>query len=162
MQSVRNSRRTMIPQPQVMMAPLIDVVFLLLIFFMLVTKFLAPSINVDLPKSVSADVREDRAIHLGIDYELNLFIGEEKKEWETLVDALIAAKESDNPQIVRIKADKSVPIEYVVRAIDAVREAGLKTVALEAETPNPNDFTVSESSDERDKRKHVGSKNGDD
>lgn len=161
MRSARNSRRTKMPLPQVMMAPLIDVVFLLLIFFMLVTKFLAPSISVDLPKSVSADIREERAIHLGIDNELNLFIGEEKRDWASLVDSLIAAKDADNPQIVRIKADKSVPIEYVVRVIDAVREAGLKTVALEAETPNPSDFPASESSDKKDARKQRNSEDGD-
>jgi biopolymer transport protein ExbD len=131
------SRRTKLAAPQVMMAPLIDIVFLLLIFFMLVTKFLTPSINVDLPKSVSADIREERAIHLGIDKDLNLFIGEEKADWATLVESLNAVRERENPQIVRIKADKTVPIEYVVRAIDAVREAGMKTVALEAETPRP-------------------------
>ena len=136
------SRRTKLPAPQVMMAPLIDIVFLLLIFFMLVTKFLTPSINVDLPRSVSADIREERAIHLGIDKDLNLFVGEQPADWTTLVATLNAVKEAEHPEIVRIKADKTVPIEYVVKAIDAVREAGMKTVALEAETPRPESFST--------------------
>ena len=127
-----------------MMGPLIDIVFLLLIFFMLVTKFLTPSINVDLPRSVSADIREERAIHLGIDKDLNLFVGEQAADWTTLVATLTAVKEAEHPEIVRIKADKTVPIEYVVKAIDAVREAGMKTVALEAETSRPQQFGASD------------------
>jgi len=145
LRALRVQRRKLLPASGVMISPLIDIVFLLLIFFMLVTKFLSPTIDVDLPKSVSADLREERSIHLAIDRELNLFIGESQVQWENLITALKDAKESDHPEIVRIRADKTVPVEYVIRAIDAVRAAGLKTVALEAETPRPDESSGGES-----------------
>lgn len=133
--SARRLRRRGAPAPQLLLAPLIDIVFLLLIFFMLVTKFLTPSINVDLPRSVSAEITEEKAIHLTIDSEYELYLGEERIAWDSLVPALKALSEKEKPEIVRIKADKDVPIRIVVRAIDAVRAAGLKTVALETEAP---------------------------
>lgn len=101
---------------------------------MLVNRFLAPSIDVELPRSVSASITEEKAIHLAIDSGLSLYVGDSKVEWDALTGVLAAIRERDDPKIVRIKSDKTVPIEYVVRAIDAVRAAGMKSVSLEAET----------------------------
>ncbi|MEP0813134.1 MAG: biopolymer transporter ExbD [bacterium] len=130
----RRIRRKPLPEAGIMIAPLLDCIFILLLFFMLVNRFLAPSINVDLPRSVSADITEEKALNLAIDKDANLFLNQAPVEWENLVAALTTAKEESHPEIVRIKSDKTVPIETVVKAIDAVRAAGMKSVALETAT----------------------------
>lgn len=130
----RRLKRKELPAPNILIAPLIDCIFILLLFFMLVNRFLAPSIDVELPRSASATITEEKAIHIAIDFELSLFVEDRKVEWEELSAVLSRLKSQDEPKIVRIKSDKTVPIEYIVRAIDAVRAAGLKSVSLEAET----------------------------
>lgn len=130
----RRLKRKELPAPNILIAPLIDCIFILLLFFMLVNRFLAPSIDVELPRSASATITEEKAIHIAIDSEHSLFVEDRKVEWEELSAVLSRLKSQDEPKIVRIKSDKTVPIEYIVRAIDAVRAAGLKSVSLEAET----------------------------
>ena len=122
------------PQPQIMIVPLVDTLFVLLLFFMLVNRFLAPTINVDLPRSVSATITEEHSVQVAISADSTLYLGQTPVTWDNLVPALTSLKETENPEIVRIKSDKTVPIQTVVRVIDAVREAGLKTIALETGT----------------------------
>ncbi len=130
----RRLKRKELPAPNILIAPLIDCIFILLLFFMLVNRFLAPSIDVELPRSASATITEEKALHLAIDSDLALYVEDQKVEWNDLTAVLSRLKSQSDPKIVRIKSDKSVPIEFVVRAIDAVRAAGLKSVSLEAET----------------------------
>lgn len=130
----RRLKRKELPAPNILIAPLIDCIFILLLFFMLVNRFLSPSIDVELPRSASATITEEKALHIAIDSYRELYVEDRKVEWNELPAALSRLKGQGEPKIVRIKSDKSVPIEFVVRAIDAVRAAGLKSVSLEAET----------------------------
>ena len=88
----RRFRRQKLADTQVMMAPLLDAIFILLLFFMLVNRFLAPSINVDLPRSVSAEITEERSIQLSIARDENVYIGKTEVPWENLVAALTDLK----------------------------------------------------------------------
>ena len=117
-------------QPDVNLTPLIDVVFLLLIFFMVSTTFERESvIKVTLPES-SGEIAEQDAQDLlvTIDSEGRYFLGEQQvvnTELSTLKSAL-AMQAGDRRDIpVVINADAKTPHEAVVRVMDAAMQLGL-------------------------------------
>ena len=110
--------------------PLIDVVFLLLIFFMVSTTFDHESeVNITLPKASKeiAQAKPD-AINVAIDNESRIFINKKElvnSQISTIKEALydISADLEDAPII--ISADEETPYQMVIRTMDAARQLGL-------------------------------------
>jgi biopolymer transport protein ExbD len=109
-------------------APLVDVVLLLLIFFMLVSRYLPPSLQVTLPEASAAQVSDQPAVILSIDADGRLSIDGKLSDWESLPHYL-AGRDSETQ--VRVAADKSADYDYIVKALDAAAQAGLSRIALE-------------------------------
>ncbi len=109
-------------------APMLDVIFLLLIFFMLITRYLPPSLSVSLPEADSAAVDDRPSIMLSIDETGLLVVDGVEYQWEALPRLLDG---SDPQTAVRIAADRETDYELVVRAMDAAGQAGLTRIALE-------------------------------
>jgi biopolymer transport protein ExbD len=127
------ARKRSMPPLTVPITPLIDIVFLLLIFFMLVTKFLNPTIDLALPESTTAQVNDEKSVTLAITQRGNLKLDDQPIEWVDLTPALRARAEDIT--IVRVRADEETPHREVIRAFDCIRAAGLADIALEAEKP---------------------------
>lgn len=115
--------------------PLIDVVFLLLIFFMVSTTFEHDSeLNITLPKASKeiAHAKPD-AINVAIDNQSRIFInGKEllNSQISTIKEALydIASDLEDAPII--ISADEETPYQVVIRTMDAARQLGLLKITF--------------------------------
>jgi biopolymer transport protein ExbD len=119
-------------------APLVDVVFLLVIFFAVSTTFLETSgLKLELPSSSSTAERETQeiAVYLAADGRLS-FDGEEVT-LEQLRERLPQALESAVSKVVILRADTQTPHGQVVKIMDAARSAGAEglTVATRVETP---------------------------
>jgi biopolymer transport protein ExbD len=127
------TRRRTLPPIGVPIAPLIDVVFLLLIFFMLVTKFLNPTIDLTLPESTTAQVNDEKSVTVVITDQGNLRLDDQPVTWTELTPALRAR--AAEIKLVRVRADGDTPHREVIRAFDCIRAAGLTEIALEAEPP---------------------------
>lgn len=112
------------------MTPMIDIVLLLLIFFMLISRYLPPSLNVTLPQAASAAVDERPSVALSIDADGTLAVDGEVAAWESL-PALLDGRDAQTQ--VRIAADRAADYEFVVRALDASGTAGLQNIALETD-----------------------------
>jgi len=121
--------------PVVPVAPLIDIVFLLLIFFMLVTKFLNPTIDLSLPESTTAQVNDEKSVSVAISEDGRLALDDVQIEWTDLTGEL--RNQAGEISIVRVRADELTAHRYVIRAFDCIRAAGLTDIALEAERPEP-------------------------
>jgi biopolymer transport protein ExbD len=111
------------------LTPLIDVVFLLLIFFMVSTTFDRDSeLSIELP-AAAAEVKKRRpdAIEVAIDVQGRFYVNGRpllNTQSKTLRQALrSAAGESESPPII-ISADAKTPHQAVVRIMDAARELG--------------------------------------
>lgn len=111
------------------LTPLIDVVFLLLIFFMVSTTFNRDSeLSIELP-AASADPQQQQAdsIEVAIDAKGRFYVNGRQllnTQAKTLRQALrAAAGESDSPPII-ISADAMTPHQAVVQIMDAARELG--------------------------------------
>lgn len=109
-------------------APMVDVVLLLLIFFMLITRFLPPTLNITLPESSTAQTDDRPSISLGISRNGELSVDGETFSWE----ALPRLFDGRDPQtLVRVAADKGTDYGYIIKALDTAAAAGLVNIALE-------------------------------
>nr|WKN36620.1 biopolymer transporter ExbD [Tunicatimonas sp. TK19036] len=101
-----------------------DIIFLLLIFFMLTSSFVTPSgLPVNLPSSKASTIVMQR-VNVTITPDLQYFVNEKAVPADQLESALRAAL-SEQEGVVVLNVDKSVPVEYLVRV------AGIATM-LEA------------------------------
>ena len=122
-------------EPEVNLTPLIDVVFLLLIFFMVSTTFEHQSrIQIELPEATAEPTEtEEESLEIMIDSQGRYFIGEQQvvnTELKTL-KAAIAKSVGDREGItVIIRADANTPHQSVIRALDATSQLGLVHISL--------------------------------
>ena len=114
--------------PGLPVAPMVDVVLLLLIFFMLITRFLPPTLNITLPESATALTDDRPSIALAISRAGELSVDGETFSWAAL-PRLLDGREPHT--LVRVAADRETDYLYVIRALDAAAEAGLVNIALE-------------------------------
>ena len=117
------------------LTPLIDVVFLLLIFFMVSTTFEKTSkLKIDLPEASSqATPQPDKKIVIGIDTKGRYYINDRQlvnTQLKTLKIALlkIAGDNKDIPIVLR--ADAKTPHQSVVTAMDAASQVGLTRMSI--------------------------------
>lgn len=123
--------------------PLIDVVFLLLIFFMVSTTFQRESeITIELPES-SGDIAESnkKVIEISIDNQGRYFVNQRRlkdSDIKTLKKAIsITRGDAKEPKLI-ISADKMTPHQSVVRAMDAARQLGLVHLTFATKQVNKN------------------------
>ena len=123
-------RATQPDSPEINLTALIDIVFLLLIFFMVTTTFEWRSkLSIELPKaSAQEGTRDDAVVAVMIDAAGHVHV-----EGRRLNDAgatalrralVNAARGFDTPQVV-VSADAQTPHQSVVTVMDAARQAGL-------------------------------------
>ncbi len=115
--------------PEVNITPLIDVVFLLLIFFMVSTTFRHHfEISLDLPRASSEQPAAPAKVELAIDAEGHYYLDGRRlvnQRLETLERALARIAEADPKTPLVIAADGRTPHQAVITAMDAARRAGL-------------------------------------
>ena len=121
--------------------PLIDVVFLLLIFFMVSTTFERQSqIDVTLPKaSINEPVKEDRTIEVTVNSEGIYFVNGQRvinTQLATLKQAMLkVANGRQNPPVI-INADKSAQVQSMVTVMDAARQLGFVHISFATSRTN--------------------------
>lgn len=105
------------------MASMSDLVFLLLIFFMLTSTLVAPNaLKLLLPQSNSRTIEKPPKITISINNNYEYFLQGVQVSDEALQSGLyekLAGKESAS---IRLEADKTVPVQYVVNVIDIVND----------------------------------------
>ena len=110
--------------------PLLDLVFVLLIIFMITTPLLEQQLPVDLPKSskaASANLPDPKSIlTLTLTKDGSVLLGPEKVTMDQLANLLTQRKARDPELVVSMRADASLPYETVFRALEAVRSAGAR------------------------------------
>ena len=122
-------------EPDVNLTPLIDVVFLLLIFFMVSTTFDQQSrIKIDLPEASAAPTsQEDESLEILIDAQGRYFIGDQQvvnTTAKTLKSAISKAVGEREGLTVIIRADAETPHQAVITALDVTSQLGLTHISL--------------------------------
>ncbi len=104
-----------------------DLVFLLLVFFMMTSTLISPNaVKLLLPESGSKTMAK-QTVTVYIDENYNFQVGDNPTDIEGL-QPLIAAGIGGEPEAsVVLRADKTVPVQYVVNVIDAVNAINEQT-----------------------------------
>ena len=126
-------------EERVDVTPLIDIIFQLVLFFMVSTTFVnSPGIQVDLPRS-SADtiIREKEDINVWMTAGGSIYLDRQAVTWESLQGRLSQAASRDLNTLVIIKADKDVDHGRVVSVMDLARSSGLNRLAIATDPKGP-------------------------
>jgi len=131
--NVRNTLRGGTSEVNINMGPLVDMVFLLLIFFVVTTSFVKETgIDVQRSTAATAEMKERGNIMLGISADGQVYM-EGKRIDVRSVRALIERALAEDPESgVVIVADKDSNTGTVVQAMDQCRLAGALNVSLAA------------------------------
>lgn len=126
-------RKATIEKGRLDIAPLIDVVLLLLIFFMLTSSFITQAgIRINLPQSSSAEPQEKESLVVAISKDEEIYVNEERVTWEALEKRLAGGLSDDPERVLVIKADQDVRHGKVVEVMSRARELGWKRMAIAA------------------------------
>jgi len=111
---------------------LIDVIFLLLIFFLVTSTFSEqPGLKIDLPRAASSESREMEDVILSVTRKGNIFLNRQPVERNELPLQLRKAAEATNDPALILRADRQVSYGLIVELMDTCRQSGLnKIVAL--------------------------------
>lgn len=102
------------------MASMSDLVFLLLIFFMLTSTLIAPSaIKLLLPSSDSRTMAP-QTVTVYIDADRQMFLEEQAVDLDALRAGLLSSLSAHTEGAVVLRSDQSVPVQYIVNVIDVV------------------------------------------
>ena len=113
------------------MTPLIDCVFLLLIFFMVTTVFLhTKGLDVDLPAPSEAEEEQKKDINVILSEEGAIEIGGEAVAAADLGARLTTAMEEANNENIIVQADEECAQKHVVYVVDTAKGVGVKGIAL--------------------------------
>lgn len=127
-------------EPDVNLTPLIDVVFLLLIFFMVSTTFERETeISIELPEASGKQVENDRQpVEISIDAKGRYFVNKVEvinTQLDTLKQEIKrAAGDQAKPQVL-LSVDKATPHQAVITAMDAARQLGFVNLTFATSKP---------------------------
>lgn len=116
------------------MTPMIDMVFLLLIFFLLTSVFAVPSINSDLPASSTEQKTDklERVVTLKADGRV--LIGKSEIPMSGLESGLKNMITESGDKVITLAADKEVNFESIVAVMDSALKAGAVSVEFLTES----------------------------
>ncbi|MFC1579299.1 ExbD/TolR family protein [Thermodesulfobacteriota bacterium] len=122
-------------EPRLGLAPLIDIVFLLLIFFMVTSHFdVASGLHIQLPQVAQRLFNQkDNQLRLIIDKSGGMFLDGKRLDLKTLEKELEkAVNEKDLVHLV-LQADKDVRHGAVVQAMDVAKSVGINSIIIAAQ-----------------------------
>lgn len=104
------------------MASMSDLVFLLLIFFMITSTLISPNaIKLLLPNSSSKTMAKQN-VTIYINDQFNYYLDKRRVDEQNLKTVLAQELQAYDQGTVVLRSDKSVPVQYVVNVIDAVNQ----------------------------------------
>ena len=119
---------------EINLSPLIDVVFLLLIFFIVTTVFVEETgIQVSKPRAASSEDLEKQAILLAVSADGRVWQGGREIGIDGVRAVVGALLEEDPSTPVVVRADAATPTQTTVRVVDAAKLAGARSVSLATE-----------------------------
>ena len=129
---MRFKRRLKIEKGMVDLTPLINVFFLLFIFFLFTSSFIfQPGIKVSLPKAVTSEVIQEDSVAIVITKDDKLYLNEREISRDELVSNLRVMAKQRTPLL--IKADTAASLGRIVEIWDLCRSEGVLQVNIATE-----------------------------
>jgi biopolymer transport protein ExbD len=122
-------RHVELEKGQLDIAPLIDIVFQLLIFFMLTSSFIfQPGIKVNLPKAVTSEVIHEKNLIILVTANNYVYLNDRVITMSELTSRLRIAAKENKPLL--IKADRRASLGKVVEVWDMCRDEGISQINI--------------------------------
>lgn len=128
-------KRDFTRKPRIEMIPLIDVVFLLLVFFIysMLSMTVHRGLPVHLPTASTSSVDKEVFITITVQRDGGIFLEDRAIDTRTLTSLLIKERKKDPDIQVYLRADRDVTYQRAVEVMDLVRSAGIHKLALETQ-----------------------------
>jgi len=120
------------------MTPMLDIVFIMLIFFIVTTSFVKESgVTVSTPQAQTAAQQENANIFIAITADGEVWIDRRPVD-PRAVRTVVARLHADNPEgSVIIQSDEEAATRMLVEVMDQVRLAGIESIAIAADQRSP-------------------------
>jgi biopolymer transport protein ExbD len=120
------------------LTPLIDVLFILIIFFTVSSTFLEqPGIELKLPEAESSQSHTAQKVIIYVDAEKNLFLNDDPVTLDHLAESVEAMISAQTDKSVVLNADEGVTHGLIVRIMDSLRKKGIYKIILSTAKPFP-------------------------
>ena len=130
----RRRRRARTDHVELNLTPLIDVVFLLLIFFMISTTFIQENrLRIQLPEASAQAQQQSAELEIVIDARGNYFVDGNKlinQDASTIADALKILRPSNDDLTLLISADAAAEHRHVVKVMDVAGRMGFERISI--------------------------------
>ncbi|MGB5417641.1 ExbD/TolR family protein [Algibacter sp.] len=114
--------------PEFNMSSMTDIVFLLLIFFMIASTLVSTNaIDILLPKA-SGKTENKKSVAVSIKEDLTYYIDQKRVGESVLENELLAALSNEEKPTIVLRAEKSVPVENVVKVMDIANRNKFKVI----------------------------------
>ena len=128
--------RPLLEDEELNMMPMIDCVFLLLIFFMVTTVFKEPySLRVELPEAQQAQIVEEKKLVASIAADGTMEINRQPVTLANLDEVLRRAKASTRSLTLVVRTDKETKHQHVLDLFEAAKRAGIEQIPLATDDP---------------------------
>ena len=127
-----NFRTSSQKEVRIELTPLIDIIFQLVLFFMVSTTFeQSPVIDIELPEaSTDQMVSQDVSMEIWIDEDGAIFV-DQKKSLPDEMERQVREKLRENPNmLIIVNADQTVEHRSVVEVIDQLQEFGVQQLSI--------------------------------
>ena len=123
---------------RVEMLPLIDVVFLLLVFFIyaMLSMVMHHGLKVDLPSAGSVSLEKEDYIAITIDADNRLFLNDEPAEVDGLAERVLALRGSEAKPVF-INGDRKADLGLAIELLDDLKKAGIEEVSFSCTKETP-------------------------
>ncbi len=112
------------------LTPMIDMIFQLLIFFLLTSFLLVPAINVALPRSRNPESTPPAAVTLTVRQDGSLLLAGQAVQVEDLPSLVSAALAGRSDAALLVQADRGVAFGRVVEVMEAARSGGARDISF--------------------------------
>lgn len=110
------------------LAPLLDVVLLLLIFFVVTSSFATPTLELDLPPADASSSPDANALVVELDAAGAVAVDGARVDLAALASALERARRDERP--IELRADRRTAHEHVVAVLDRARSVGVVGISI--------------------------------
>jgi len=112
-------------------SPLIDMVFILLIFFMVTTTFVKDmKLDIDRPSAASASKSDSKVVRVYIDNTGQVYIDNQPVQLWAIQSKLRDLLRTSTEKSVLVISDDTIPVETLIDVVDECRMSGAKDVAV--------------------------------
>lgn len=117
--------------------PLMDIVFIMLIFFIVTSTFVKePGVEVNRPEAQTAKIRKLANILVAITDENEIWINKDKIELDAVRINVEQIRQENPKGTAVVQVDRDADTRYLVEVVNQIRAAGIEDIAISTEEPS--------------------------